>query len=96
MSCDSTHQITYRKQLDVQGIEGLLYHKLQVALNFKQIAKKVLSQITLESTLQEKAILKTIDCKPLERVIIKMVEASRAYANELKQNYAHKKGTSWR
>lgn len=61
---------------------------LQVAITLKLIAKKELTRVIVDSTVQEKAVAHPTDSKLLENTRTKLVEAAKANGIELKQTYA--------
>ena len=86
--CDPTLLVKFRKLLGEEGVEELLARTIEVAVTLKLIAKKELSRIIVDSTVQEKAIAHPTDSKLLETARIKLVEAAKAEGIELKQTYA--------
>ena len=86
--CDPTQLVKFRKLLGEEGVEELLARTVEVAVTLKLIAKKELSQIIVDSTVQEKAIAHPTDSKLLETARAKLVEAAKAEGIELKQTYA--------
>ena len=86
--CDPTQLVKFRKLLGEEGVEELLARTVEVAVTLKLIAKKELSQIIVDSTVQEKAIAHPTDSKLLETARVKLVEAAKAEGIELKQTYA--------
>ncbi|MCP2935905.1 IS5/IS1182 family transposase, partial [Salmonella enterica subsp. enterica serovar Typhimurium] len=61
---------------------------MEVAVTLKLIAKKELSRVIVDSTVQEKAVAHPTDSKLLETARSKVVEAAKANGIELKQTYA--------
>ena len=53
--CDPTLLVKFRKLLGEEGVEELLARTIEVAVTLKLIAKKELSCIIVDSTVQEKA-----------------------------------------
>jgi IS5 family transposase len=66
----------------------LLARTIEVAVTLKLIAKTELSQIIVDSTVQEKAIAHPTDSQLLETARSKLVEVAKAEGIELKQTYA--------
>ncbi len=91
--CDPTQLVKFRKLLGEEGVEELLARTVEVAVALKLIANKELSQIIVDSTVQEKAIAHPTDSKLLETARAKLVQAAKAQGIELKQTYA-KEGQS--
>ena len=86
--CDLTLLVKFRKLLGEEGVEELLARTIEVAITLKLIAKKVLSRIIVDSTVQDKAIAHPIDSKLLESARVKLIEVAKAEGIELKQTYA--------
>ena len=93
--CDPTQLGRFRKALGEEGVEELLARTMQVALTLKLIAKKELTRVIVDSTVQEKAIAHPTDSKLLETARAKLVQAAKAVGIELKQTHA-KEGQSLR
>ena len=86
--CDPTLLVKFRKLIGEEGVEELLARTIEVAVTLKLIAKSELSQIIVDSTVQEKAITHPTDSKLLGTARTKLVEAAKAQGIELKQTYA--------
>jgi IS5 family transposase len=86
--CDPTQLGRFRKTLDEEGVEELLARTMEVAITLKLIAKKELTRVIVDSTVQEKAVAHPTDSKLLETARSKAVEAAKAEGIELKQTYA--------
>jgi len=54
--CDPTLLVKFRKLLGEEGVEELLARTMEVAVTLKLIAKKELTRVIVDSTVQEKAI----------------------------------------
>jgi IS5 family transposase len=65
--------VKFRKLLGEEGVEELLARTIEVAVTLKLIAKKELSHIIVDSTVQEMAIAHPTDSKLLETARIKLV-----------------------
>ncbi len=61
---------------------------MELAVTFNLIAKKELTRVIVDSTVQEKAVADPTDSKLLETARSKVVEAAKANGIELKQTYA--------
>lgn len=86
--CDPTQLGRFRKLLGEEGVEELLARTMEVAVTLKLIARKELTRVIVDSTVQEKAIAHPTDSKLLETARAKVVEAAQANGIELKQTYA--------
>ncbi len=88
--CDPTQLGRFRKALGEDGVEELLARTMEVAVTLKLIAKKELTRVIVDSTVQEKAVAHPTDSKLLETARSKVVELAKANGIELKQTYAKK------
>lgn len=86
--CEPTLLVKFRKFIGEEGVEELLARTVEVAVTLKLIAKSELSQIIVDSTVQEKGITHPTDSKLLGTARAKLVETARAQGVELKQTYA--------
>lgn len=86
--CDPTQLGRFRKALGEEGVEELLARTMEVAVTLKLIAKRELTRVIVDSTVQEKAVSHPTDSKLLEAARSKVVEAAKANGIELKQTYA--------
>ena len=71
----------FRKALGEEGVEELLVRTMEVAVTLKLIAKKELTRVIVDSTVQEKAVAHPTDSKLLETARSKLVEAPRPMAS---------------
>ena len=86
--CDPTLLVKFRKLIGEEGVEELLARTIEVAVSLKLIAKKELSEIIVDSTVQEKAITHPTDSKLLQAARAKLVESAKEEGIALKQTYA--------
>lgn len=86
--CDPTQLGRFRKALGEEGVEELLARAMEVAITLKLIAKRELTRVIVDTTVQEKAVAHPTDKKLLETARAKVVEAAKANGIELKQTYA--------
>jgi IS5 family transposase len=80
--------VKFRKLIGEEGVEELLARTIEGAVTLMLIAKSELSQIIVDSTVQEKAITHPTDSKLLGTARAKLVETAKAQGIELKQTYA--------
>jgi IS5 family transposase len=59
--CDSTLWVKFRKPIGEEGVEELLARTIEAAMTMNLIAKKELSQVIVDSAVQEKAITHPTD-----------------------------------
>ncbi len=86
--CDPTQLGRFRKALGEEGVEELLARTMEVAVTLKLIARKELTRVIVDSTVQEKAVTHPTDSKLLETARAKVVQEAKAAGIELKQTYA--------
>ena len=86
--CDPTLLVKFRKLIGEEGVEELLARTIEAAVAMKLIGKKELSQIIVDSTVQEKAITHPTDSKLLQAARAKLVESAQEEGIALKQTYA--------
>ena len=86
--CDPMLSVKFRKLIGEEGVEELLARTIEVAVSLKLIAKKELSEIIVDSTVQEKAITHPTDSKLLPAARAKLVESAQEEGIALKQTYA--------
>ena len=86
--CDPTLLVKFRKLIGEEGVQELLARTIEVAVALKLIAKKELSEIIVDSTVQEKAITHPTDSKLLQAARAKLVESAQEEGIALKQTYA--------
>jgi IS5 family transposase len=80
--------VKFRKLIGEEGVEELLARTIEVAFSLKLIAKKELSEIIVDSTVQEKAITHPPDSRLLQAARAKLVESAQEEGIALKQTYA--------
>ena len=86
--CDPSMLVRFRRALGEEGVEALLAQTINVALNLKLIARKDLTTVIVDSTVQQKAVAYPTDIRMLEMARAKLVEAAKAQSIGLKQTYA--------
>lgn len=86
--CDPSLLVRFRRTLGEEGVEALLAQTINVAVHLQLIARKDLSTVIVDSTVQPKAIAYPTDIRLLETARSKLVEAAKSQGIELKQTYA--------
>jgi len=86
--CDPSLLVKFLKLIGEEGVEELLARTIEVAVTLKLIAKNELSQIIVDSNVQEKFIAHPSDSGLLGTARTKLVKADKAEGIELKQTYA--------
>ena len=77
----------WRKRVGAQRLELLIKETIALALREKQLRKKDLEQLTIDTTVQEKNITHPTDSKLLYTAIRKLVKAARQRGIQLRQSY---------
>ena len=77
----------FRQVLGEQGIEELLAHTINMAVNLKLIDQAALTSVIVDSTVQPKAVAYPTDSGLLETAREKVVEAAKAAGIALKQTF---------
>ena len=88
LPCDASTLVKFRQLLGDEGVEEMLAHTVNTAVELKLIKPQELQRVIVDSTVQHKAIAHPTDSKLLETARIKLVEAAKEAGIELKQTYA--------
>ncbi len=84
---DPSSMSRWRKRVGAERLELLLNETIELAVREKQVRKKDLEQVTVDTTVQEKNITYPTDSKLLYTAICKLVEAARQHGIQLRQSY---------
>ncbi len=84
---DPSSMSRWRKRVGAERLELLLQETIALAVREKQLHKKDLEQVTVDTTVQEKNITYPTDSKLLYTAIRKLVEAAKAHGIRLRQSY---------
>ena len=84
---DPSSMSRWRKRVGAERLELLLKETIDLALREKQLPKRDLAKITVDTTVQEKNITYPTDSKLLYSAIRKLVQAARAHGVRLRQSY---------
>jgi len=82
-----TSMTKWRNRVGAERLEALLTETIAVAVREKQLPKRDLTQITVDTTVQEKNITYPTDSKLLYKSIVKLVGAAKARGILLRQSY---------
>ncbi|MDH5857403.1 IS5 family transposase [Lampropedia aestuarii] len=88
LPCDASTLIKFRKLLGEEGVEELLAHTIKTAVQLQLIQPEALSQVIVDSTVQEKAVAYPTDSRLLETARQKLVQAAKDSHIALKQTFA--------
>ncbi|MCH8913373.1 MAG: IS5 family transposase [Planctomycetes bacterium] len=77
----------WRQRVGAERLELLIKETIALALREKQLPKRDLTQVTIDTTVQEKNITHPSDSKLLYTAIRKLVKAARQRGIQLRQSY---------
>ncbi len=72
-----TAWIKWRKRMGADRLKVLLAETIDLAVREKQLPKRDLKRVNVDTTVQEKNITSPTDSKLLHRAIVKLVKAAR-------------------
>ena len=84
---DPSSMSRWRKRVGADRLELLLKETLDLAVRTKQLPKRDLKQITVDTTVQEKNITHPTDSKLLYTAILKLARAANERGIRLRQSY---------
>jgi len=85
--CHPTTLVKWRKRIGEKGIEKLLSHTIDTAKREGLLPEKLMKQVNVDTTVQEKAITFPTDTKLCHRMRIKLVLAAKKREIKLRQTY---------
>ena len=77
----------WRKRLGESGVESLLSATIEAAVEAKAVKRRDLKRVTVDTTVQEKAIAFPTDSKLYNRARERLVRLARAHTVPLRQSY---------
>jgi len=86
--CDDTSLSIWRKRIGEEQLKLVLEETIRVATEKKFVANKELSEVIVDTTVQEKNITFPTDAKLLSRAIIKLAKHCLSHEIKLRQSYA--------
>ena len=87
---DPSSMSRFRRRIGESGCELIFQPTVQAGLNSKTIKPAHLKRITVDTTVQEKAVSFPTDSKLLNRSRVRLVKLCRQHGVVLRQNYARK------
>ena len=84
---EPTTLVRWRKRVGEQGMETLFYQTLSTAQKLGLLRKSHLHKVTIDTTVQEKAIAFPTDARLYHKMRVKLVKAAREHGIELRQTY---------
>jgi IS5 family transposase len=85
--CHPTTLVKWRKRIGEKGIEKLLSHTIDTAKREGLLPEKLIKNVNVDTTVQEKAITFPTDTKLCHRMRIKLISASKKRGIILRQTY---------
>jgi len=82
-----TSMTKWRNRVGAQRLEALLNETIDLAVREKQLPKRDLERVTVDTTVQEKNITYPTDSKLLSKAIRKLGDAAKSRGIELRQSY---------
>jgi len=87
LPCHPTTLVKWRKRIGEKGVEKLLSHTIDTAKREAMLPEKLIRNVNVDTTVQEKAITFPTDTKLCHRMRIKLVHAAKKRELKLRQTY---------
>lgn len=87
LPCHPTTLVKWRKRIGEKGVEKLLSHTIDTAKRMGLLPEKLIKNVNVDTTVQEKAITFPTDTKLCHRMRIKLIAAAKAREIKLRQTY---------
>jgi IS5 family transposase len=88
--CDATSLGIWRRRIGEEKLKLVLDETVRIAKEKKFVSNKELSEVVVDTTVQEKNITFPTDAKLLSRAIIKLAKFALRHGIKLRQSYARK------
>jgi len=88
--CDATSLGIWRKRIGDEKLKLTLEETIRIAAEKKFVTEKELSQVVVDTTVQEKNITFPTDAKLLSRALIKLAKHCLSHGIKLRQSYSRK------
>ena len=85
-----TSMVKWRQRVGVERLEALLAETIRLALAFKQVTSQQLRKVTVDTTVQEKAVAFPTDARLYTKMLLRLVNLSRRRGLGLRQTYVRK------
>ena len=85
-----TSMVKWRQRVGVERLEALLAETIRLALEFKQVTSRQLRKVTVDTTVQEKAVAFPTDARLYTKMLLRLVNLSRRQGLSLRQSYVRK------
>jgi IS5 family transposase len=85
-----TSMVKWRQRVGVEKLESLLAETIRLALEYKQVTSQQLRKVTVDTTVQEKAIAFPTDARLYTKMLLRLVNLSKKRGIQLRQTYIRK------
>ncbi len=85
-----TSMVKWRQRVGADKLESLLAETIRIALEHKQVTSQQLRKITVDTTVQEKAIAFPTDARLYTKMLLRLVNLSKQRGIQLRQTYIRK------
>ena len=85
-----TSMVKWRQRVGVERLEALLAETIRLALAFKQVTSQQLRKVTVDTTVQEKAVAFPTDARLYTKMLLRLVNLSKQRSLDLRQSYVRK------
>ena len=80
-----TSMVKWRQMVGAEKLESLLAETIRIALKDKQVTSQQLHKVTVDTTVQEKAIVFPTDARPYIKMLLRLVNLSKKCGIQLRQ-----------
>ena len=85
-----TSMVKWRQRVGVEKLEALLAETIRLALKHKQVTSQQLRKVTVDTTVQEKAIAFPTDARLYTKMLLRLVNLAKRRGVLLRQTYIRK------
>jgi transposase, IS5 family len=85
-----TSMVKWRQRVGVEKLESLLAETIRLALASKQVTVQQLRKVTVDTTVQEKAIAFPTDARLYTKMLLRLVNLAKRRQIRLRQSYVRK------
>jgi IS5 family transposase len=85
-----TSMVKWRQRVGAEKLESLLAETLRIALKDKQVTSQQLRKVTVDTTVQEKAIAFPTDARLYTKMLLRLINLSKKRGIQLRQTYIRK------
>lgn len=82
-----TSMVKWRQRVGSEKLESLLSETIRIALGDKQVTSQQLRKVTVDTTVQEKAIAFPTDARLFTKMLLRLVDLSKKRDIQLRQTY---------